>query len=138
MHSLNGMFGHPEAATSCGIHFLTFGVAILTVYASSDAGLSATLRDERQSLLFQVSEVHFDRKRRWSLIVFDIVLQFHIKPIHERMTTFLEPRDYAEYLDLAERPPVHLLRILPSEEMEATLVEKSDITNKQVGLFDSH
>ncbi len=61
-----------------------------------------------------------------------------VQPIHERMTTFLEPCDYAEYLDLAERPPVHLLRILPSDEMRATLVEKSDITNKQVGLFDSH
>jgi putative SOS response-associated peptidase YedK len=61
-----------------------------------------------------------------------------VQPIHERMTTFLEPRDYAEYLDLVERPPVHLLRILPSDEMRATLVEKSDITNKQVGLFDSH
>jgi hypothetical protein len=73
-HSLNGMFGHPETATSCGIHFLTFGVAALTVHASSDARLSATLRNERQNLQFQVSEVHFDRKRRWSLIVFDVEL----------------------------------------------------------------
>jgi len=61
-----------------------------------------------------------------------------VQPIHDRMTAFLEPRDYAEYLELAERPPVHLLRISSSDGMQAMLVEKSDITNKQVNLFDSH
>jgi putative SOS response-associated peptidase YedK len=60
-----------------------------------------------------------------------------VQPIHGRMTTFLEPRDYAEYLELPDRPPVHLLRILPAQEMRAALTEKSDITNKQVTLFDS-
>lgn len=59
-----------------------------------------------------------------------------MQPIHDRMTTFLEPRDYAEYFAAADRPPVHLLRILPAKEMRATLVEKSDITNSQVSLFD--
>ncbi len=54
------------------------------------------------------------------------------------MTTFLEPRDYAEYLDPSDRPPFHLLRILPSENMRAALIEKSPITNRQVSLFDSH
>ena len=29
-----------------------------------------------------------------------------MQPIHDRMTTFLEPRDYREYLTPAERPPV--------------------------------
>ena len=53
------------------------------------------------------------------------------------MTTFLEPRDYAEYLTPAERPPLHLLRILPTDEMRATLLEKSDISSQQVSLFDS-
>ncbi len=38
-----------------------------------------------------------------------------MQPVHPRMTTFLEPRDYAEYLTPAERPPVHLLRILACE-----------------------
>lgn len=38
-----------------------------------------------------------------------------IKPIHHRLTTIIEPRDYAEYLAHAERPPLHLLRILSSE-----------------------
>jgi putative SOS response-associated peptidase YedK len=61
-----------------------------------------------------------------------------MQPIHDRMTTFLEPRDYAEYLEPSDRPPLHLLRILPSENMRAALVEKSPITNRQVSLFDSH
>ena len=60
-----------------------------------------------------------------------------MQSIHNRMTTLLEPRDYAEYLETSERPPVHLLRILPAEEMRATLVEKSDMVNMQVSLFDS-
>jgi hypothetical protein len=30
-----------------------------------------------------------------------------ITPIHDRMTTFLMPPDYEEYLAPAERPPVH-------------------------------
>lgn len=60
-----------------------------------------------------------------------------MQPIHSRMTTFLEPRDYAEYLTPAERPPLHLLRILPTDEMRATLVEKTDIGSRQVSLFDS-
>lgn len=61
-----------------------------------------------------------------------------IQPIHDRMTTFLEPRDYAEYLETAERPPLHLLRVFDSDAMRATLIEKSAITNRQVSLFDSH
>lgn len=60
-----------------------------------------------------------------------------MQPIHPRMTTFLEPRDYAEYLTPAERPPLHLLRILPADQMRATLLEKSDISSQQVSLFDS-
>jgi putative SOS response-associated peptidase YedK len=60
-----------------------------------------------------------------------------MEPIHPRMTTFLEPRDYAEYLRPTERPPVHLLRILPADEMRATLIGKSDISSQQVSLFDS-
>jgi len=57
--------------------------------------------------------------------------------IHPRMTTFLEPRDYDEYLSASERPPVHLLRILPAEKIRVQLVESTPITNAQVGLFDS-
>ena len=60
-----------------------------------------------------------------------------MQPIHERMTTFLEPRDYAEYLAPSERPPLHLLRILPANRLQAKLIEKTAMTNRQVGLFDS-
>jgi putative SOS response-associated peptidase YedK len=60
-----------------------------------------------------------------------------VAPIHDRMTTFVEPRNYAEYLELSERPPIHLLRILPAEKMRVQLVESSPITNAQVSLFDS-
>lgn len=59
-----------------------------------------------------------------------------IAPIHDRMTTFLEPCDYDEYLVVAERPPVHLLRILPADRMQVRLVSETPITNEQVGLFD--
>lgn len=48
-----------------------------------------------------------------------------MQPIHRRMTTFLDPRDYAEYLEPSERPPLHLLRIMPADSMQATLIEKS-------------
>ena len=58
-------------------------------------------------------------------------------PIHDRMTTFLEPRDYSAYLETTDRPPLHLLRILPADGMSATLVDRSPITNQQVSLFDS-
>jgi putative SOS response-associated peptidase YedK len=58
-------------------------------------------------------------------------------PIHDRMTTFVEPRDYEEYLAPSERPPVHLLRVLPANVMRARLVDNTPITNQQVGLFDS-
>jgi putative SOS response-associated peptidase YedK len=60
-----------------------------------------------------------------------------VAPIHDRMTTFVEPRNYTEYLEPFERPPIHLLRILPAEKMRVQLVESSPVTNAQVSLFDS-
>ncbi len=59
-----------------------------------------------------------------------------VTPVHDRMTTFLEPRDYGEYLAPSERSPTHLLRIFPAEQMRVQLVESSPITNTQVSLFD--
>ena len=38
---------------------------------------------------------------------------------------------------ISAAPPLNLLRILSADEMRASRVEKSDITNKQVSLFDS-
>jgi putative SOS response-associated peptidase YedK len=59
-----------------------------------------------------------------------------VASIHDRMTTFLEPRDYDEYLAKSERPPLHLLRILPADWMRVELVSPSPITNAQASLFD--
>jgi putative SOS response-associated peptidase YedK len=67
-----------------------------------------------------------------------------MQPIHNRLTTVLEPKDYAEYLAFSERPPVHLLRILPSNELRATRLEKPAPTarskpkvDSQISLFSS-
>ena len=37
--------------------------------------------------------------------------------IHDRQAVILEPREYAEWLAESERPPLHLLRILPEEDL---------------------
>lgn len=57
-------------------------------------------------------------------------------PIHDRLTTILDPRDYEEYLAVAQRPPVHLLRIPPAEKMRATRVEEPRTPDPQMGLFE--
>jgi putative SOS response-associated peptidase YedK len=59
-----------------------------------------------------------------------------VAAIHDRMTTFLEPRDYGEYLARSERAPLHLLRILPADRMSVELVSQSPISNAQASLFD--
>jgi putative SOS response-associated peptidase YedK len=59
-----------------------------------------------------------------------------VATVHDRMTTFLEPRDYDEYLAKSERPPVHLLRTLPADRMRVELVSEDPISNAQAGLFD--
>jgi len=60
-----------------------------------------------------------------------------IQPIHDRMTTILEPHDYAQYLAPAPRPPIHLLRILRAEEMTARLSKQADQHEAQLDLFSS-
>jgi hypothetical protein len=45
------------------------------------------------------------------------VLEPTNRAIHDRMTTILEPRDCAAYLEPSDRPPVHLLRVLPGDEI---------------------
>jgi putative SOS response-associated peptidase YedK len=42
--------------------------------------------------------------------------------IHDRQPVILEPRDYKEWLTPADRPPFHLLRILPADEMNIRLM----------------
>jgi putative SOS response-associated peptidase YedK len=44
--------------------------------------------------------------------------------IHNRQPVILEPRDYAEWIAESERQPVHLLRILPDEDMTVIKLEK--------------
>jgi len=60
-----------------------------------------------------------------------------MQPVHKRQPTILEPRDYREYLAEDNRPPLHLLRILPDDEMESRLVEHDKITLQEASLFDS-
>jgi putative SOS response-associated peptidase YedK len=43
--------------------------------------------------------------------------------IHTRQPAILEPREYEEWLTPTERPPLHLLRVLPSEEMNIQLLD---------------
>lgn len=43
--------------------------------------------------------------------------------VHDRQPAILEPRDYEEWLNPAERPPLHLLRITPSEKMNIRLLD---------------
>jgi putative SOS response-associated peptidase YedK len=58
-------------------------------------------------------------------------------PIHDRQPAILAPRDYQEYLENAERPPIHLLRVFPDDEMRAEEIDQEPISNEQASLFDS-
>lgn len=59
-----------------------------------------------------------------------------MQPIHDRLTTILEPHDYQEYLAPAKRPPVHLLSIFRAERMSSKLVGQPASADPQLGLFD--
>src|ERR1700732_1673017 len=43
--------------------------------------------------------------------------------IHNRQPVIMEPREYAEWLAESEGPTVHLLRIMPDENITGTEVE---------------
>jgi putative SOS response-associated peptidase YedK len=43
--------------------------------------------------------------------------------VHDRQPVILGPRDYAEWLSHSDRPPLHLLRIMPADEMKIQLLE---------------
>jgi putative SOS response-associated peptidase YedK len=60
--------------------------------------------------------------------------------IHDRQPVILEPREYAEWLKEDERPPVHLLRIMPEEDL---VIDRLDVAKGETiperpepGLFD--
>jgi putative SOS response-associated peptidase YedK len=64
-----------------------------------------------------------------------------VSEIHDRQAVILEPREYAEWLEESERPPLHLLRTLPEEEMvidPVLAVPKVEAQEPaQRGLFDA-
>jgi len=43
--------------------------------------------------------------------------------IHNRQPVVLEPREYAEWLEESERPPLHLLRILSDKDLMISKIE---------------
>jgi putative SOS response-associated peptidase YedK len=57
-----------------------------------------------------------------------------MQPIHDRQPEIFSPCDYSEYLAPAPRPPLHLLRILPNEEMTVDAI-KSGSDELQQGLL---
>ena len=64
-----------------------------------------------------------------------------IEKIHIRQPVILEPRDFEEWLSPAERPPVHLLRVMSDEEMKMTLLSPPPMAAQvgqpvMKGLFD--
>jgi putative SOS response-associated peptidase YedK len=61
-----------------------------------------------------------------------------MQAVHHRQPIILDPREYMEYLAPTERPPVHLLRVLPDEELKSQLIGEDKITEQQASLFDSH
>jgi putative SOS response-associated peptidase YedK len=58
-----------------------------------------------------------------------------MRPIHGRQPEIIEPHESAEYLAPALSLPLHLLRILPSEEMKAGVVTNGNNEKRQGSLF---
>jgi putative SOS response-associated peptidase YedK len=60
-----------------------------------------------------------------------------MQPFHDRQPVVLEPRDYEEWLTPTDRPPVHLLRIFPEDQMLIQPVDVIVPTEPAMrGLFD--
>ena len=61
-----------------------------------------------------------------------------IEKIHIRQPVILEPKEFEEWLRPGERPPVHLLRVLPEDEMRMMLVSPDAGVGGEAarGLFD--
>jgi putative SOS response-associated peptidase YedK len=58
-------------------------------------------------------------------------------PVHNRQPAILAPRDYQEYLENTERPPIHLLRVFPDDEMRTEEIGQELISDEQTDLFDN-
>jgi putative SOS response-associated peptidase YedK len=59
-----------------------------------------------------------------------------IAPVHDRQPAILAPRDYQQYLENAERPSIHLLRVFRDDEMRVEEIDQEPISNEQASLFD--
>jgi putative SOS response-associated peptidase YedK len=61
--------------------------------------------------------------------------------IHNRQPVVLEPREYKEWLAESERQPVHLLWVLPEEDLVVDTLDVAKIKPKaeppEPGLFDA-
>jgi putative SOS response-associated peptidase YedK len=55
-----------------------------------------------------------------------------MQTIHSRQPVILDPSEYDEWLEAAERPPVHLLRVFPQERTVVTPLDPAPLT-----LFDA-
>jgi putative SOS response-associated peptidase YedK len=60
-----------------------------------------------------------------------------MQPVHNRQPIILEPREYAEYLAPTDRAPIHLLRVLPDEELRSQRISGDTESKQQASLFDS-
>jgi putative SOS response-associated peptidase YedK len=54
-----------------------------------------------------------------------------MRSIHDRQPIIAEPREYRGWLAESERPPVHLLRLLPDEELRSKPVEPEEKPEQQ-------
>ena len=59
-----------------------------------------------------------------------------MESIHNRQPVILNPGEYEEWIQTSERPPVHLLRVFPEENMIVAPVELEAAPLIQKGLFD--
>lgn len=59
-----------------------------------------------------------------------------MQSIHNRQPVILNPGEYETWIQPSERPPVHLLRVFPEENMVVTRVQQKLGTAIQKELFD--
>jgi putative SOS response-associated peptidase YedK len=71
--------------------------------------------------------------------IFTTVPNERFSEYHNRQPVILDPSEYEEWLAPGERPPVHLLRILPEEKMVITPIAaapaQAETDSLQTSLF---
>lgn len=58
-----------------------------------------------------------------------------MQPIHDRQPIIAEPHDYREWLEESERPPVHLLRLLPDGQLQSAAARTGGNNSQQQTLL---